>query len=135
MNNREHPLYSTWKGMRERCLNPSHIRFHRYGGRGVAVCERWNDFWLFVDDMGPKPLGCTLERKENDRGYEPDNCVWATPAEQQRNSSRNVMVTVCGVVRCVDDWAKYLGVHRTTLRSRASARDGDYVAAIRSFLS
>jgi hypothetical protein len=131
---KDHPLYGVWRGMRERCSYPGHIRYHRYGGRGIKVCDRWReDFWAFVDDMSPRPEGTTIDRIDNDGDYEPGNCRWATTGEQRRNARRVVMVTHRGKTQCVDDWAAEIGVHRTTLRSRAEVRDWNYPAAIDSF--
>ena len=71
--------------MRARCNNPGHPQYSDYGGRGITICDRWNDFSLFVEDMGERPDGHTLDRKENDGNYEPSNCCWATKPQQQRN--------------------------------------------------
>jgi len=86
----KHPLYETWKKMRFRCNNPNYHEYHLYGGRGIKVCQRWDDFALFVKDMGERPEGKTLDRINNDLGYSPDNCRWATLSEQNvnRRSSR-----------------------------------------------
>jgi hypothetical protein len=72
--------------MRQRCNNPNAPDYSRYGGRGIEVCRRWqNSFQNFLDDMGERPEGKTLDRADNSKGYEPDNCRWATPTEQQEN--------------------------------------------------
>lgn len=73
--------------MRQRCNNPKNKDYARYGGRGVKVCERWNDFTLFLEDMGGKPsVEYSLDRLDNNGSYEPNNCHWATPKEQTHNS-------------------------------------------------
>ena len=75
--------------MRWRCNCPKHPYYHRYGGRGISICERWNSFDLFVEDMGPKPSPQhSIERVDNDGDYCPSNCVWATQTEQNKNKSK-----------------------------------------------
>lgn len=79
--------YNSWSQMKTRCSNPNVKEFKYYGARGISVCERWHDFENFFSDMGEKPgAEYSLERVNNDAGYSPDNCKWATPAEQQRNN-------------------------------------------------
>ena len=85
-----HPLYETWIEMRARCKRPNHARWVSYGGRGITVCDRWdNDFWAFVSDMGERPVKYVLDRIDNDGNYEPGNCRWAdysTSAVNRRTS-------------------------------------------------
>jgi len=81
-----HPLYGTWGNMRSRCLCRTHPSYPDYGGRGITICERWNDFPLFLTDMGNRPTPRhTLDRIDNNQGYNPSNCRWATAQQQQRN--------------------------------------------------
>lgn len=79
------PTYNSWRGMKQRCLNPNHEHYSRYGGRGITVCKAWLKFENFLEDMGERPLGKTLERKDNDKGYSKANCCWATRRVQRLN--------------------------------------------------
>jgi hypothetical protein len=72
--------------MLRRCNNPNHPQYKDYGGRGIKICERWHDFQIFFADMGFRPDGLTLERKNNNGNYEPSNCCWATWKEQRTNT-------------------------------------------------
>lgn len=81
-----HPLYHTWRSMLNRCYIATDSSFHYYGGRGISVCEEWKrDFWTFVADMGVRPEGLTLDRRDNDGNYEAYNCRWATAIQQANN--------------------------------------------------
>lgn len=87
----------SWKNMMNRCTNPSASNYSDYGGRGIGVCERWRNFDNFFADMGERPSRRhSIERIENDKGYEPGNCRWATKAEQQRNTRRSLTATFQG---------------------------------------
>lgn len=79
------PTYISWNGMVQRCTNPNDHNYPTYGGRGIAVCDSWRDFRAFLADMGERPAGKSIDRIDNDRGYSPDNCRWATPSEQVAN--------------------------------------------------
>lgn len=80
------PLYYSYWAMRQRCLIPHHISYPRYGGRGITVCDRWMEsFENFAEDMGHRPEGKSLDRIDNNGNYEPGNCKWSTPKEQQAN--------------------------------------------------
>jgi hypothetical protein len=83
------PEYRSWESMRSRCNNPNNKDFHRYGARGIKVCERWGTFSSFLSDMGERPDRTSLDRWPNKAGnYEPGNCRWATQREQCANRSK-----------------------------------------------
>ena len=111
--------YTSWKGLRSRCHNPRVIRYTDYGGRGITVCERWNKFSAFMEDMGPKPTPAhTIERKDVNGNYEKDNCRWATKREQSRNTRRSVYVEYEGERVLLIDLVARLGVRNGLVRSR-----------------
>lgn len=98
IDNTKHGMYNTrtyhtWEGMKQRCLNPNATRFTEYGAKGITVCERWKSFENFFEDMGYRPEGKTLDRINPFGNYEPSNCRWATPYEQQHNQRRHRVVT------------------------------------------
>lgn len=93
-----------WGAMKARCLNPANKDYPYYGGRGIGVCARWLVFQNFLEDMGEKPPGGTIERKNNALGYSPENCVWSTRKAQNRNTRQNVWVTINGETLCIADW-------------------------------
>lgn len=97
--------------MRQRCLNPKNDCYTRYGGRGITICSRWNQYENFIADMGPRPgPEYQIERRDNNGPYSPDNCYWATRHEQCRNRKSSVTLTYKGVTKCVTDWAVERGV-------------------------
>lgn len=113
------PEYDAWRAMKSRCHDVTHQGYARYGLRGIAVCDRWrNSFKAFLNDMGPRPLGMTLERINNDGNYEPGNVRWATQKEQCRNRSNSVNLTFNGATKTVAEWAEELGLKHNVIRSR-----------------
>ena len=111
-------IYRIWSGMRQRCTNPKDKPYHRYGGRGITVCDRWQTFTNFLEDMGHPPAGASIDRINNDGNYEPGNCRWATPYVQNHNRSDNHWVILDGDRVTVRDAAEYLDVWETTLGYR-----------------
>lgn len=112
---------SIWQAMRQRCFNPKCECFDRYGGRGITVCERWlgpQGLQNFIADMGRKPPNKSLERLDNDGPYSPENCVWATRKEQQRNRRVNHYVTLNGKTLCLVEWAELNGIPIRTIYKR-----------------
>lgn len=112
------PTYSVWESMKKRCFDPRQKSYKDYGGRGIRVCDRWMSFIHFLADMGERPSGMWIDRINNDKGYEPGNCRWATPAEQQRNRSNNKMLTLNGVTKTQSEWASDIGVSGATIHKR-----------------
>jgi len=110
--------YNAWRNMRQRCNRRTHPQFDRYGGRGITVCQRWDSFEAFRDDMGPRPSGLTLERVRNEKGYYPGNCIWATQGLQNRNTRRTHIIELNGKRQCLTDWAAEHGLHPMTVWSR-----------------
>ena len=115
---RKHPLYNTWNNMMFRCYNSKTNQWHRYGGRGIKVCKRWHKLENFIADVSPRPIGKTLDRKNNDKGYSPSNCRWATKDEQESNKSKNVFITHAGKTLTLGQWARHLGISRNTIKKR-----------------
>jgi hypothetical protein len=102
--------YACWKGMMHRCYVKSSTCFKNYGARGITVCDRWKDFRLFLQDMGHRPIGLTLERIDNNKGYSPDNCKWATRVEQANNTRITRYISFNGLTLSPAIWSKKLGL-------------------------
>lgn len=110
--------YRSWKDMRSRCNNPRDSDYKDYGGRGIAVCEKWSSFRQFFADMGVKPDRTTLDRMDVNGNYEPGNCRWATAKEQANNKRTNVYISISGVEKTLQEWSDFYGVRRETARWR-----------------
>jgi hypothetical protein len=122
---RAHPLFEVWNGMLDRCMNTATPAYKNYGGRGITVCDRWRkSFWDFVSDMGERPSSShSLDRKDNNGNYTPENCRWATQREQMGNTRRNRFVEINGVRMIVSDWARLCGITPQRMAQRFNSFD------------
>lgn len=114
------PTYQSWKAMLSRCTNEKTLDFSHYGGRGIHVCERWlHSFETFLADMGERPsIKHTIERKDNDGHYAPENCIWATRLEQGRNKRNNVKAELHGKMYCIAELARMANLPHMTIKYR-----------------
>lgn len=113
--------YTIWWNMKSRCERPDSKYFCAYGGRGIAVCERWQDFAAFLEDVGQPKDGYTIERIDNDRGYEPGNVRWADRKEQANNRRTNKFITHNGETLTLQQWADKTGICRSTISYRLNS--------------
>lgn len=111
--------YTLWRTMIRRCHEPQNKDYPRYGGRGITVCDKWRkDFAAFYADMGERPDRRQLDRINNNKGYEPGNCRWATDREQQQNRRSNHLITFNGQTKPLIEWARQYGIKKFTLGKR-----------------
>lgn len=109
---------TVWMQMMSRCYDPNHPKYERYGGRGIRVCDRWICRRLFIEDMGERPDGKSLNRINNDGNYEPSNCEWADATQQAQNRSSNRNIEFNGESHCITQWERITGIHRKTIAKR-----------------
>ena len=113
-------VYNAWRGMRERCRNTKFIGAKYYAKKGITVCLEWDDVNEFLSwslDNGWRP-GLTIDRKNGNKGYRPDNCRWATPTDQARNLSKNRILSHRGEARCISEWAEITGIKPHLIAAR-----------------
>ena len=110
--------FRSWLAMRARCEKPTDVNYRNYGGRGIRVCERWQSFEAFVEDMGDRPKGRTIDRMDVNGDYEPSNCRWATRLEQGFGRRDNQWLTHDGRTQRLIDWARELGLLPSSLCCR-----------------
>lgn len=122
------PEYGTYRTMKQRCLNKNNPAYKNYGGRGITVCDRWlGSFNNFYQDMGNKPNNTSLERINNNLGYSPDNCKWAT-SNEQNNNRRNVHIYKG---KTISDWADLTGIKKKTIRARLTSYNWGWERSIK----
>lgn len=116
-------MYTIWRNLKARCYYPRNDDYDRYGGRGIAVCDRWRDsFEAFLSDMGERPTpGHSIERIDNDGPYSPDNCRWATRTEQASNRHTSQTITHDGETLTVQEWSRRTGIKAPALYWRLHA--------------
>jgi len=114
------PIYKAWQAMHDRCKNLKNRHYKNYGGRGITVCDRWQEFSSFLADMGMRPKGFEVDRRDNDGPYSPENCRWVTRRANLNNRRLNNLVEFNGEVKTVTEWAKVLDIHEETLRHRVN---------------
>jgi len=119
IRNKLTPEYKSWASARSRCVNINNAAYQKYGGRGIKMCDEWlNDFSKFLSDMGPRPIGYSLDRINNDGGYNPINCRWASRREQNNNQSNTVFITYKELTKPLSYWADDLGINIRILYER-----------------
>lgn len=113
--------YRVWKNMRARCSTPTDSDYADYGGRGIKVCDEWEDYPAFLADMGECPEGMSLDRVDVNKGYSADNCRWATAKQQARNKRSNHFISAFGETRTLAEWAEKYGLESSLIRYRIKA--------------
>lgn len=112
-------VYRIWRQMHQRCENPKAEGYHNYGGRGIQVEPRWNQFPNFFQDMGEPPTEShTLDRLKTNENYSKENCKWSTWSEQHRNRRDNNLITAFGRTQCLTAWAEECRMPVSTLKNR-----------------
>lgn len=117
---RRTPEYLCYRNMLARCRNPNHPSYPNYGGRGIVVCQRWQESYAnFIADMGRRPSnGHTIERRDNNLGYSPDNCVWADRLRQSNNTRLTTRLTYNGETKSLHEWGVVTGLPRSLIYQR-----------------
>lgn len=110
LRSQRNPTYVTWRSLVGRCTNPKFDNYCRYGAVGVTLDERWLNFDNFVEDMGDRPVGKTIDRIDLFKGYSKENCRWSTPSEQQSNRRCAMLLTHNGITKNAREWSKDLGM-------------------------
>jgi len=124
-------VYNIWKGMIARCHKPQNEAYEDYGGRGIVVCKRWHNIANFIADMKERPSSQhTIDRIDNNKGYSPNNCRWATRVEQGRNKRNNKIIKINGVEKCLSEWVEQYKTQHSMVYARIFRRGWDPVKAL-----
>lgn len=125
-----HPFYKSWESMIQRCTNPNSAGYSRYGGRGIAVCDRWRDFKNFLADMGDSYMPTlSIDRLDVNGNYDPSNCTWASKKAQANNRRSNRIVEINGESKTLREWCETSGINEATASGRLN-RGWDPILAI-----
>lgn len=123
---RKHPLYHNWQGMKNRCYNKNSADYNNYGGRGIKVCDLWKeDFveFLYWSLKHGWEKGLSLERKDCDKDYSPENCEWIPLSDQPKNRRTNHLVAYNGETHTLAEWSRITGIARNTLALRLNSKN------------
>lgn len=120
-------LYRIYRGMKTRCTNPKYLYWDRYGGRGISICDEWQNFDNFCDwalssgyEESKRCPALSIDRIDVDKGYSPDNCRWATATQQANNTSRNHLISAFGKTMTIAEWARETGIKDRTIYHRVA---------------
>ena len=123
--------FRTWIAMRQRCGDKKNKRYKDYGGRGIAVCDRWEESFInFSKDMGNQPDGHVIDRIDNNGNYEASNCRWVTQRQSQRNRRNNHILTINGVNKCIAEWSEIYNIDPVKVRQRIVNYGWDPIVAL-----
>jgi len=117
-NNTHQPTYKSWQAMKSRCKCKTSGNYGRYGAQGITYDPSWEQFDNFIEDMGERPIGKTLDRIDGGKGYDKNNCRWSTPSEQQSNRKNCMHITYNGVTKTSAEWSKSLGLAKGAVWNR-----------------
>ena len=112
------PTYKSWSEMRQRCVNGKKDNYKYYGGRGITVCKRWSKFENFLADLGPRPSSMTLDRRDQNGNYTPENCRWATRLEQANNARSNRLLMAGGTTMTMSEAGRRFGISVQLIQKR-----------------
>lgn len=112
------PTYRSWSGAKHRCQNTKSKKYYLYGARGISVCDRWQSFDNFLNDMGVAPVGHSLDRIDVNGNYEPNNCRWATQQQQQNNRRDNVIISFAGESLTMAMYCRKYGLNEDKVQRR-----------------